>query len=65
MLVGEETGRVRAIDVEKRKEMFRYRQHLARVCTIDVGPGGVVATGSKDGEVLVWDARANAVAHRF
>jgi hypothetical protein len=51
--------------VEKRKEMFRYRQHLARVGTIDVGPGGVVATGSKDGEVLVWDARANAVAHRF
>ena len=36
LLVGEETGRVRMIDVEKKIESHRYKEHLGRVGCIDV-----------------------------
>lgn len=40
LAVGEESGRIRIIDVEKRKETARSKNHLGRVGVIDVSMSG-------------------------
>ena len=40
LAVGEESGRIRVIDVEKRKETARSKNHLGRVGVIDVSMSG-------------------------
>jgi cell division cycle 20-like protein 1, cofactor of APC complex len=49
LAVGEETGRIRIIDIEKRKEMARSKNHLGRVGVLDCSiSGNEIASGSKD-----------------
>jgi WD40 repeat protein len=58
LVVGEETGRIRVIDAEKRKEIARSKNHLGRVGVLDVSiSGNEIASGSKDSEMILWDIR--------
>jgi cell division cycle 20-like protein 1 (cofactor of APC complex) len=66
LIVGEETGRIRVIDVEKRKETVRSKNHLGRVGVLDVSlTGNEIASGSKDSEMIIWDIRQRDSCLRF
>lgn len=40
LVVGEESGRIRVVDVEKRRETARCKNHLGRVGVLDVSISG-------------------------
>jgi cell division cycle 20-like protein 1 (cofactor of APC complex) len=40
LIIGEETGRIRLIDVEKRQETARSKNHLGRIGVLDVSMNG-------------------------
>lgn len=58
LVLGEETGRIRVVDVEKKMETLRVKHHLGRVGVMDVSASGnEVATGSKDNDMVIFDIR--------
>lgn len=66
LAIGDETGRIRMLDVEKRKEVARSKNHLGRVGVLDVSvSGNEVASGSKDSEMIIWDIRQRESCLRF
>ncbi|CAM6002304.1 unnamed protein product [Sphagnum balticum] len=71
LVIGEESGRIRLVDVEKRKETHRSKHHLGRqspcirfeghqqeICGLKWSTdNGLLASGGNDNLVLVWEPR--------
>lgn len=54
------------MDVEKRKETARSKNHLGRVGVLDVSyTGNEIVSGSKDSEMILWDIRQKDLCSRF
>lgn len=58
---------MRVIDVEKKMEIAKIRQHSSRIGSIDCYGHlkNLIASGSKDNTVMVWDARSKETTHKF
>jgi cell division cycle 20-like protein 1 (cofactor of APC complex) len=55
---------VRIFDVEKKKMISRYNNHLGRVGTIDFNHN-IMATGSKDERIMLTDIRTSMPHCKF
>lgn len=67
LVMGEETGRIRVVDIEKKAVSAKIKHHEGRIGTIDCfgHPGNLVASGSKDNNLMVWDVRLQSTINKF
>ncbi len=65
MGIGEETGKIRVIDVEKKREFGKLRAHTGRIGTMDSYNCNLIASGSKDCNLLLWDIRSKDKIGKF
>lgn len=57
---------VKIYETENLKEVLTLRGHTKRVRALDVSPNGkIIATGSMDGSVIIWDAETGSELQRF
>ncbi|MBS1792652.1 MAG: serine/threonine protein kinase [Acidobacteria bacterium] len=60
------TPLVKIYETATARELLTFRGHTKRVRAVDVAPDGkTVATGSQDGQLIVWDAATGAELKRF
>ena len=64
LALGDEFGIVRTYDVQKRRVIRRYANHLGRVGAIDFNHN-VMATGSKDQRIILTDLRSDTGICKF
>lgn len=58
--VGNTQGQVRLFDIAKKKKVSCFEGHYGRVGSLDWS-NGLLATGSRDGNVGIWDPRVGQV----
>jgi WD40 repeat protein len=57
---------VKVFEAETGKEILTLKGHEKRVRAVDVSPDGkIIATGSQDGSVRIWNAEAGKELHKF
>jgi eukaryotic-like serine/threonine-protein kinase len=57
---------VKIYETATAKEIFAFKNHTKRIRAIDVAPDGkTIATGSQDGNIIVWNAATGAELKRF
>lgn len=57
---------VRIYETETAKEIMTLKGHTKRIRAVDVSPDGkTIATGSGDGNLIVWNAENGSELHRF
>lgn len=61
MAVGNSQGQVRLFDITKKKKISCFEGHYGRVGSLDWS-NGLLASGSRDGNVVIWDPRVGQVA---
>ena len=57
---------VKIYETATAKELFAFKNHTKRVRAVDVAPDGkTIATGSQDGNIIVWNAETGAELKRI
>lgn len=57
---------VKIYETATAKEIFALKGHTKRIRAIDVSPDGkAIATGSQDGNIIIWNAETGAELKRF
>lgn len=64
MAVGDTTGRLEIIDIEKKKSVIKLPSHMHRINCLD-WHGRILASGSRDGFISVWDIRVPKKLHVY
>ena len=62
--VGNGFGEVKVVDLVKKKKMISWNGNVGRVGSLD-STKNMLASGSKDGFVNVWDLRAKKQINRY
>ena len=58
-------GTVGVHDLENRLPLFTLTGHHDQVQSIAVGSNGAMATGSHDGEIIIWETHCGTWTQRF
>ena len=49
---------MKVLDITKRKEFIKWRQHQGRIGTLDIHNNqNLIVSGSKDKNLMIWDIR--------